>query len=69
MLPLYLLIVLTLFFAGFTLLLNFRLKKAMHAENQHQFTNAFLGLTALKMLCSCILLAVVLSTSKQNNLN
>ena len=67
-LPVYLPAILTVFFAGFTLLLNYCLKKALNSENKHQFTNAFLGLTGLKMLCSCILLAVLLSTAKQDNL-
>ncbi len=68
-LPLYLLITLTLFFTGFSFILNMRLEKAMHAENKNQFTQVFLGLTGIKMLSSLILLACTLALSKHDKFN
>ncbi|HWY37616.1 MAG TPA: hypothetical protein VNY73_03590 [Bacteroidia bacterium] len=68
-LPLYLLIILSVFFTTFSFILNIRLEKALHAENKNQFTYTFLGLTGIKMLASLVLLACTLALSKQNKFN
>ena len=68
-LPLYLLIILSTFFTGFSFILNYRLEKAMHAENKNQFTQVFLGLTGIKMLSSLILLACTLAFTKHDKFN
>jgi len=68
-LPLYLLILSSSFFTGYSFLLNNRLEKAMRSENKNQFTQMFLGMTGIKMLSSLILLACVLAFSKHDKLN
>lgn len=50
---LYYIAVLSIFFTGFSFVLNVRLQTALQSENKNQFTFAFLGLTGLKML-SCL---------------
>ena len=68
-LPLYLLILLTVFFFSFSMIFNNRLEKALHHENKNQFTQAFLGLTGVKMLLSMVLLACVMAFSKHDKFN
>ncbi len=49
--------VLSIFFTGFSFLLNMQLQKALTAPSKNQFTFTFLGLTGLKMFsCLTILL-------------
>ena len=68
-LPLYLLILLSGFFTGFTFIFNLQLEKAVKAENKNQFTQVFLGFTGIKMLCSLILLACFLALSNHTKFN
>ena len=68
-LPLFLLILLTVFFTAFSFIMNMQLEKALRSENKNQFTNSFLGLTGIKMLGSLILLACVLALSKHDKFN
>ena len=48
-------ILLSIFFTGFSFILNMRLQNALKSENKNQFTFAFLGLTGLKMF-SCLII-------------
>ena len=68
-LPLYLLILLTFFFTGFSFIMNQQLEKAVKSENKNQFTQVFLGFTGIKMLSSLILLACMLALTKHDKLN
>lgn len=68
-LPLYLLILLTVFFTAFTLIFNSQLDKAYSAENKNKFTQVFLAMTGMKMFASLILLACVLALSNHDKLN
>jgi len=68
-LPLYLLLILSAFFTGFSFILNMRLEKALLSKNKNHFTQAFLGLTGIKMLSSIILLACTLAFTKHDKFN
>jgi|GEM_PF-1351179 len=52
---LYYIVVLSVFFTGFSFVLNMQLQRALTAENKNQFTFTFLGLTGLKMF-SCLII-------------
>ena len=68
-LPLYLLILLSVFFTAFTFIMNARLEKALQSENKNQFTYTFLGMTGIKMLGSLLVLAITLALSKHDKFN
>jgi O-antigen/teichoic acid export membrane protein len=51
--PLYYVVLLSVFFTSFSFILNKQLQDALQAENKNKFTNTFLALTALKMF-SCL---------------
>ncbi|MGZ3862034.1 MAG: hypothetical protein ACXVPN_06705 [Bacteroidia bacterium] len=68
-LPLYLLILLSVFFTVFTWLFNSRLEKAQAHENKNKFTQVFLGFTGVKIFASLILLACVLALSNHHKFN
>ncbi|MGZ3866024.1 MAG: hypothetical protein ACXVNR_06140, partial [Bacteroidia bacterium] len=68
-LPLYLPIVLTVFFTAFTLVFNSQLDKAYSAENKNKFTQVFLAMTGMKMFASMILLVYILALSSHDKFN
>src|SRR5438094_803946 len=68
-LPLYMLILLSFFFTGFSFIFNSQLQKAVKDENKNKFTHVFLGMTGIKMLSSLILLAFILALTTHDKLN
>jgi O-antigen/teichoic acid export membrane protein len=52
--PLYYIVLLSVYFTGFSFILNRQLQSALQAENKNKFTHTFLALTALKMF-SCLI--------------
>lgn len=67
-LPLLLLLILSVYFSGFTFLLNRQLSAALQHENKNKFTQVFMGLTGIKIFSSLILLALSLFFFKDNRL-
>lgn len=53
--PLYYVVLLSVYFSAFSFVLNRQLQSALQAENKNKFTHTFLALTALKMF-SCLIL-------------
>ena len=53
--PPYYIVLLSLYFTSFSIILNRQLQSALTDENKNKFTNTFLALTALKMF-SCLML-------------
>ncbi|HKC69138.1 MAG TPA: hypothetical protein VKG26_12960 [Bacteroidia bacterium] len=66
--PVYYVILLSVFFTGYSLLLNSQLQKALTNVNKNKFTNTFLALTALKMFSSLFILLFGLYIIKENRL-
>jgi hypothetical protein len=53
--PLYYVVLLSVYFTGFSFILNKQLQTALQDNNRNKFTHTFLALTALKMF-SCLIL-------------
>jgi hypothetical protein len=53
--PLYYIVLLSIYFTSFSFILNKQLQNALQAENKNKFTHTFLALTALKMF-SCLII-------------
>ncbi len=53
--PLYYVVLLSVYFTAFSFVLNRQLQSALQAENKNKFTHTFLALTALKMF-SCLII-------------
>jgi hypothetical protein len=64
--PLYYIVLLSGFFTCFSFILNKQLQTALQDTNKNKFTNAFLGLTALKMFSSLFILLFGLYFIKEN---
>ncbi len=66
--PLYYVVLLSVYFTGFSFILNKQLQNALQAENKNKFTHAFLALTALKMFSCLILLLFGLCFANQGKM-
>jgi hypothetical protein len=65
---LYYVILLSVFFTGFSFILNKQLQTALQDANKNKFTNSFLALTALKMFSCLFILLFGLYFTKENRL-
>ncbi|MFI5142206.1 MAG: hypothetical protein ACHQII_07610, partial [Bacteroidia bacterium] len=66
--PLFYIILLSVYFMGFSFALNTQLQKALADPNKNKFTNMFLALTALKMFSCLFILLFGLYFIKENRL-
>ena len=66
--PLYYVVLLSIYFTGISFILNKQLQSALLAENKNKFTNTFLALTALKMFSCLIILLFGLYFANQGKL-
>jgi hypothetical protein len=66
--PLYYVVLLSIYFTGFSFILNKQLQSALQAENKNKFTHTFLALTALKMFSCLIVLLFGLYFASQGKM-
>lgn len=66
--PLYYVVLLSIYFTGFSFILNKQLQSALQAENKNKFTHTFLALTALKMFSCLIILLFGLYFASQGKM-
>ena len=66
--PLYYVVLLSIYFTGFSFVLNRQLQSALQAENKNKFTHTFLALTALKMFSCLIILLFGLYFAKESKM-
>ena len=64
----YYVVLLSVYFTGFSLILNKQLQSALQDKNKNKFTNTFLALTALKMFSCLFILLFGLYFIKENRL-
>jgi hypothetical protein len=64
----YYVVLLSVFFTGFSFILNKQLQTALQDPNKNKFTNSFLALTALKMFSCLFILLFGLYFTKENRL-
>jgi hypothetical protein len=64
----YYVVLLSVYFTGFSLILNKQLQSALQDKNKNKFTNTFLALTALKMFSCLFILLFGLYFTKENRL-
>jgi len=65
---LYYLVLLSIYFASFSFVMNKQLQSALQSENKNKFTHTFLALTALKMFSCLIILLFGLYFSTANKM-
>jgi hypothetical protein len=66
--PLYYVVLLGVYFTGFSFMLNKQLQSALQAENKNKFTHTFLALTALKMFSCLVILLFGLYFANQGKM-
>ena len=66
--PPYYIVLVSVYFTGFSFILNKQLQRALLAENKNKFTHTFLALTALKMFSCLIILLFGLYFANQGKL-
>jgi hypothetical protein len=66
--PVYYIVLLSVYFTGFSFILNKQLQSALQDQNKNKFTHTFLALTALKMFSCLIILLFGLYFTQQNKL-
>jgi hypothetical protein len=66
--PLYYIVLLSVYFTGFSFILNRQLESALQAENKNKYTHTFLALTALKMFSCLIVLLFGLYFANQGKM-
>ena len=64
--PLYYIVLLSMYFTTFSAILNSQLQKAIKDKNKNKFTHTFLALTALKMFSCLFILLFGLYFAKAN---
>ncbi len=63
-----LILLLSIYFTGFSWLFNRQLLKAYNDDNKNKFTQVFMGLSGIKIITSLILLLVFMFLFKDNRL-
>jgi hypothetical protein len=66
--PIYYVVLLSVYFTGFSFILNKQLQTALQDNNRNKFTHTFLALTALKMFSCLILLLFGLYFAKEGKM-